>query len=153
MISIQDTKIITKNENVTIVSGLIDGIYPNVEKLIPQNTSFELNIDSTKMINLIDRVTVISNEGVKIVKLSFSGSKVILESKKDEIGDAKIEETNIDWKGDDFSIVFNATFFKEAVKRFKKNVKIQFSGELKPFIIRGEENPKLIHIVLPHRNY
>ena len=151
-ISVNDSKIITKYETTTVVSNLIDGVYPQIERLIPTEAKATLKIDAKEIAKLIDKATVVSNEANKVVKMTID-TNLIVESKRDEVGNTKVESHNFKWEGGQFSIAFNAQFFKEAVSKFSGEIEIKFLGPLKPFVIVGDSNKNLLQLVLPHRSY
>lgn len=152
-ISVNDSKIITKYESTTVVSSLVDGVYPQIERLIPSEFASTLVINSSDINKLIDKATVVSNEANKVVKLTINKEVMVVESKRDEVGKTTIEFKDYKLDGEEVSIAFNAQFFKEAIARFDGEISIKFLGKLKPFIIIGESNKNLLQLVLPHRSY
>ena len=153
-INVNNGGIITKYKNTTISSKLIDGMYPNVSKLIPSNFKNILKIDKSTLNNLIDKVTVVSEEGNKIVRLTIKDNKLTLESKRNEIGDSKIECSDIKWTGDEkFVIVFNSGFLRDALAKFDGEVGIGFNGSHAPFVVKSKSNDNLIQLILPHVSY
>ena len=152
-INVDDNKIVTKYESSTIVSKLIDGVYPEVEKLIPTSFESEVKIDSKHLIDLIERATVISEESQKVVKLSINNSELTLESKRKEIGDSSVSSNSFKSETTNYSIAFNGQFLKEALSKFNGEVTIGFTGAYKPFIVKGESNPNTVQMVLPHRSF
>lgn len=152
-INVDDSKIITRYENSIIVSKLIDGVYPEVDKLIPTNFEVELTIDSKEIVDLIERATVISEETQKVVKLTIENNVLTLESRRKEIGDSSVTTNDFTFTGETYSIAFNGQFLKEAVSKFSGKVVIGFTGVYKPFIVKGESNKNVVQMVLPHRSF
>lgn len=152
-VNVDDNKIVTKYENSTIVSKLIDGVYPEVEKLIPTIFECELIIDSKHIIDLIERSTVISDEMQKVVKLTIDNGTLILESRRKEIGNSMVSSSDFTFNRSNYSITFNGQFLKEAISKFSGQVTIGFTGPYKPFIIKGDSNKNTVQMVLPHRSF
>ena len=153
-IAVNDTKIITTNKNTTIVSNLIDGIYPDVSKLIPQDFIGKLEINKNELDKLIDKATVLAPESLQVVKMIINNGELILKSKRDEIGETVVKYEKFTWQGiDKFVIVFNARFFKEAINKFSGQISLNFNGSQKPIVIKSFSNPNLIQLILPHRSY
>lgn len=152
-ISVNESKIITKHNNSTTVSKLIDGMYPNVIGLIPQSFKSTLTIDSKKLLNLIGQATVVSDEGSKVIRLTINSDEMVIESKKREIGDTLVKTNDYKWGSGQIIIALNAQFLSEAIAKFSGNVIIGFNGSYDPLIIRGEDDKKLTQLILPHRSY
>ena len=152
-INVNDSKIITKYKTTTIMSKLIDGIFPDLSRLIPNEFKNILKIDSKVLNKAINQVTVVAEENKKIIKFTVSGNELKLESKRREMGDSLIKINEFEWKGDDFTIVMNAQFLQEALNKFNNKIVIAFNGQYDPFVIKGESNPKLTQLILPHRSY
>lgn len=152
-ISINDSKIISEVDNTIIVSNLIDGIYPELEKLIPHE--FETVVKtSTKDINyLIDKVLVMSTEKKRVTKLTTNNGELILEMRRQEIGELIARTNKFNLEGKEISIPFDINFFKEAISKVSGDIEIKFNGGGKPFIIKSISKRNLIQLILPHRSY
>lgn len=153
-LKVDDNKIITIYETSTVVSKLIDGVYPDVSKLIPNQNEITLETNVKDLQDLIDKATVISEEATKIIKLTIYDDELSLESRRSEIGNTLIKTKNFTASTKEFSIIFNAIFLKDAISRFTDKIVIGFNGEFKAFIIYKDENNKnLIQLILPHRSF
>ena len=152
-INVNDSKIITNNNNTIISSKLIDGVYPNIEKLIPLEFKYVLEVNSNEMINLIEKATIVSDEANKIIKLTINSNKIIMESKKNEIGNTVVEMDNHTWNNKEFTIILNADFFKKSISKFKGEISISFNGPYEPVVIKGKSNANLLQLILPFRTY
>ncbi len=153
-IKVDDSKINIEHDSSIIQSRLIDGIYPELSKLIPKEYNYKLEIDSKLLNDLIDKAIVVSSGDTKTVRLEIKEGKLQIESKQEEVGNSHVETEDFKWEGENmFSIAFDSKFTKEALRTFKGNVVIRFIGELKPFVIMGDSNKSLVQLVLPHRGY
>lgn len=153
-LKVDDNKIITVYETSTVVSKLIDGVYPDISKLIPNSNEITLETNVKDLQDLIDKATVISEETTKIVKLTIYEDELSLESRRSEIGNTLIKTKNFNASTQSFSIVFNAIFLKDAISRFNDKIVIGFNGEFKAFTIyKNENDKKLVQLILPHRSF
>ncbi|CAM9154402.1 DNA polymerase III subunit beta [Mycoplasma marinum] len=153
-IKVDESKINIENDSSVIQSRLIDGIYPELSRLIPKEYNYKLEIDSRELSNLIDKAIVVSSSDAKTVKLEIREGKLHIESKQEEVGNSHVETENFTWEGNTmFSIAFDSKFMKDALRTFSGKVVVRFIGELKPFVIMGESNKSLVQLVLPHRGY
>lgn len=152
-INVNEAKIITKHKSSTNVSKLIDGVYPNIAGLIPTDFKHVLKMDSKTLSNLIEKATVISDEGNKVIRMTINSNELSIESKRREIGNTVIKHQGHTWQGEELVIALNAQFLKEAINKFSGTVGLAFNGSHDPLIIKGEGNKNLTQLILPHRSY
>ena len=154
MLNISNKKILTKRGNVVYTTNLISGVYPDVDKLIPTEFNTVVTMDSKVLRSNLDTALVINNnEGNRATKLTINEGSMIIESKKAEIGDSKVEINDFEIEGKPIEIVFNAIYLKQALQNIKGKVKIKFISNLDRFILEDEEDEKYIQLILPQRSY
>ena len=141
-------------DNILIQTRLIEGDYPDTDRLLPTNFDYELVIKSKELRDAIDRTSFIKTEGTNIIKLNLEEDKVSLKSESNEVGSSFQNLNIISYTGDKLNIACSGKYVKEALKSLNSDtVKIQFKGEMKPFIFTSEENIDNIELVLPIRTY
>ncbi len=141
-------------ENNVIQTRLLEGNYPDTGRLIPNAFENELTVDSRDILNAIDRASFIKNDGISLIKLSLSTNNVVISSKSQEIGSSTENLSHFIYEGNDFQISFSGKYVYEAIKVLNATkVKVLFSGEMKPFIIKNEKDDSIIQLVLPVRTY
>jgi len=141
-------------DDTTIQTRLIDGKFPDTNKLIPETFDYELRLDIRDILGSIDRVSFIKNDGINIIKLDLNQEECILSTKSQDIGSAIETLRTAQFNGDNLNISFNGRFVFEAIKAINSSTIIfKFSGDMKPFIIQGEEDDKVLQLVLPVRTY
>ena len=150
---VSDRKVLYVFDNNIIQTRLIDGTFPDTNRLIPESFDYELDIDTHYLLNAIDRVSL-NNEQNNIIKLDMSNEKVILSSYMQEIGSVEEILDRSFYKGDSLSISFSSKYATDALRAFNEpKVKILFTGAMKPFIVKDYEKDDLIQLVLPVRTY
>jgi len=77
--------LIIKSENFTLFTKLINGKYPDYEKIIPKSLKYELKINKDKMIEHIKQISIVSPE----MKITFNNDSIIFESLNEESGEGK----------------------------------------------------------------
>ena len=154
LIAISDKKAQFWIDNTVIQTRLIDGLYPETSRLIPTEFMYELTLDARDILNAIDRASFIKSEGVSIIKLSASGKEILISSKSQEVGSSLEKLNAIHYKGNPLEISFSGRYVFDAVRVLNGTVvKIEFSGEMKPFIIRNAEDDSVLQLILPVRTY
>ena len=150
-----NNKALFKYQNVSFVTRLIEGTYPDVSSLFPKNSLVDLKFNKNELIAAIDRAALLnSNDNLNLVKIQISpNKKVKILSTSTEIGNVEedvyplmISQTL------QLQVAFSAKYLLEALKAFDSSeITIHFTGEIKPFIIKSEEDSELIQLILPAR--
>ena len=151
---VSDRKVLFVFDKNIIQTRLIDGSYPDTARLIPLEFDYELDINRADLLNAIDRVSLLLNEQNNIVKLDMSNEQVILSSYQQEIGSVEENLASSFYKGEPLTISFSCKYASDAIKSFSSDkIKILFTGEMKPFIVKDFDSDELLQLVLPVRTY
>lgn len=148
-------KVIFKINNLIIMTRLINGNYPDTNKLIPDNFELKIKINLENFYGAIDRASLLTNvEDKNIIKLETKNDFMILSSNIPEIGNVeekiKIEKNN----EKEIKISFSSKYMMDAIKTFdSEEVELSFNGEIKPIILNYVDNEDLTQLILPIRTY
>ncbi len=154
LVAISNNKVQFINDHNVIQSSLLDGIYPETNRLIPNQFIAQMTISSRDMLNAIDRASFIKSDGISIVRLNMSEEKVEMSSKSQEVGSSLEVLNPTSYQGDKLTLSFSGKFMTDAIRALNSSeVLIQFSGEMKPFIITTSSDESIIQLVLPVRTY
>ncbi len=139
------------NKNMTFVMRMIDGEFPDFKRVIPEKTDNFSVIDSKKFINVLKRISVLSSEKSKGVKIGINKNKLIVSSSNPDFGDAK-EEMDIDYQGSDIVIGFNAKYILDILNVIKTD-KIYFyiKDNISPGMITPYEDTNFLSVIMPMR--
>ena len=148
-------KVIFKVENLIIMTRLINGNYPDTNKLIPNEFELKVKINLNNLFNSIDRASLLTNaEEKNTIKLETKKDIMIISSNIPEIGNVeeKIKiEKNVE---KDIKISFSSKYMMDAIKTFEsEEIELSFNGEIKPIILNYVDNNDLTQLILPIRTY
>ncbi|GHD15417.1 DNA polymerase III subunit beta [Tianweitania populi] len=135
-VELSDTKIRFTIGPVVLTSKLIDGTFPDYQRVIPTGNDRKLIIDRQSFASAVDRVSTISSERGRAVKLSIASGQVTLAVNNPDSGSAT-EELAADYDSDPIEIGFNA--------RYLLDVAAQLSGGDARFMLADAGSPTLIH--------
>ena len=150
-------KILFIYKNISFVTRLIEGSYPNTNALFPNESLMAITFDKNSLIEAVDRAALFTNlDNSSIVKFMVTADKVIqIASNSNEIG--KVVDEILPLKNVElmqFQIAFSAKYFLEALKAFDSNaITIKFTGETKSFTLEGDQDRAFIQLILPVRVY
>lgn len=155
-IVITDNQILFKTKNLLFLSRLLEGSYPDTSRLIPTDNKTEVIITAKDFLQAIDRASLLAREGRNnVVKLSTSEDKSVqISTTLPEVG--KVEEyvQSESLTGEELKISFSAKYMMDALKALDStDIKISFTGAMRPFIIRPLDNDAILQLILPVRTY
>jgi len=154
-IHLMSNKVLFKYKNISFLTRLIEGTYPDTSSLIPKEFFTDLKFNKQELISAIDRAALFTNlDAANIVKLTLKGDKVVeIASNSNEIGKVVEEVYPTECSVlKPFQIAFSSKYFLDAIKSFDSNeVTVHFTGEIKPFVVSGEYDPNLTQLILPVR--
>jgi DNA polymerase-3 subunit beta len=135
-VELSDTKIRFTIGSVVLTSKLIDGTFPDYQRVIPTGNDKKLVIDRQSFAAAVDRVSTISSERGRAVKLSITDGQLTLTVNNPDSGSAT-EELPADYGSDPIDIGFNA--------RYLLDIAGQLSGDAAEFMLADAGSPTLIH--------
>jgi DNA polymerase-3 subunit beta len=133
---LSDTKIRFTIGSVVLTSKLIDGTFPDYQRVIPTGNDKKLIIDRQSFAAAVDRVSTISSERGRAVKLSITEGQLTLAVNNPDSGSAT-EELAADYSSDPIEIGFNAKYLLD--------VAAQLTGTEAKFMLADAGSPTLIH--------
>ena len=137
-----------------IQSRLVDGLFPDVNRLIPTEFAYELMVNASDFVSAIDRSSFLKTDGFWNVRLEASNEGVNISSKSQEIGSSNETFIPLDYKGGNLKISFSGRYMIEALKSFRfEEVRISFVGEMQGFILRKPDDNSSVQLVLPVRTF
>jgi len=155
-IHIFSNKVIFKFDEIIFQSRIISGTageYPSISKLISENSNFVVTINKYDFYGMIDRASILNNDrDNNIVTLEINKKDMKITSMSLEIG--KVEETYVIDCSEKIKISFNSKFMLDSLKTIDtENVKLFFIDEIRPIILKEENNDNLLQLISPTRTY
>ena len=150
-ISLSDTKIRFVCGSAVLVSKLIDGTFPDYERVIPQGNDKVMEVGTQDLSKAVDRVSVISADKTRGVKLQFDKSKLTLSASSPEQGTAQ-EELEVSYDSDLVEIGFNARYVMDVLGQIEGE-KVQFvlADSSAPAMIRDTAQAGALYVIMPMR--
>ena len=150
------SKILFKYNNLLFQSRLLEGNYPETSKLIPTDFPTVIKFNKENLMVAIERASLLSSRDGNnaIVKLALRQDNIVeITSNSPEIGKVLEEVYPVDEiVGHPFKIAFSSKYILDALKIFNSSeVSINFTGEIRPFIIKGEYDENMLQLILPVR--
>lgn len=136
---------------VVLTSKLIDGTFPDYNRVIPTGNDKLLKVDPKLFFEGVDRVATIATEKTRAVKMGLDADKVTLSVTSPDNGNAA-EELMADYKSDGFEIGFNANYLKDILGQFdSEEVELHLADAGAPTLIRENEKSPALYVLMPMR--
>ena len=151
VIELSATKIRATAGSTTLTSKLIDGTFPDYQRVIPAGNDKLVTLDAEPFKQAIDRVATISSERGRAVKLSLSDAGLTLSVSNPDSGTAT-EEIEPDYDGQPIEIGFNARYLLDVLGVLGgDSIQMKLAEPGAPAIFQRREGDSLLVVLMPMR--
>ena len=151
MVALSDTKIRLAFEGAILTSKLIDGSFPDYERVIPLSNDKIMKVVKTDFTNAVDRVSTIATEKSRAIKISLENSTIKLSANNADAG-AAAEELDAQYQDEKIEIGFNSRYVLDMAKQIKgENIEFQLSDSASPTLVRDPDDEKAVYVIMPMR--
>ncbi len=150
-VGINPNHICVKAGPLVFTSKLIDGRFPDYEKVIPKDLSTHLAIERGELYNILSRAAILTNEKFKGVRLSLSTGRLSVSAQNPDHEEAS-DEMAVDYDGGDLEIGFNVGYLMEALRNLnsdKVDLGLQDPNSSCTVGVAGDEST--LYLVMPMR--
>ena len=148
-ISISKSKIIFEIGNGVLISKVIDGRFPDYNKVIPKDNDKILEIELNDFKNSIDRVTTVSADRKECLKISISKDSIQLSVNSLNSGEG-VENINAKFNSDNLNISFNSRYLIDIASQIEnKTIFIYLKDPGSPVLIKDPLEKSSFHVVMP----
>ncbi len=150
-VSLSDAKIALAFDDATLTSKLIDGTFPDYERVVPEGNEKVLEVDCRAFAEAVDRVSTISTEKSRAVKLALGPGSVTLSATSMEQGRAE-EELEVSYGADAMEIGFNSRYLLDIAERIHGDkASFRLGDSASAAIVRDVEDANALYVIMPMR--
>ena len=150
-VALSETKIQFAFDHAVLTSKLIDGTFPDYERVIPSGNDKVMEVDCRRFAESVDRVSAISTEKSRAVKLAVSGRNLVLSANSPDNGSA-VEELEVAYTAEDIEIGFNARYLLDIMQQIEgDNAQFLMADAASPTIIREVGDASAVYVLMPMR--
>ncbi len=137
--------------NVVLTSKLIDGTFPDYGRVIPANNDKSLTVDKKDFEAAVDRVSTVSSERGRAVKLSITGGRLVLSVTNPDSGSAT-EELEVEYEADPLDIGFNSRYLLDIAAQIEGEVAVlKLADPGSPTLIQDKDAKGALYVLMPMR--
>ncbi|MCY4335016.1 MAG: DNA polymerase III subunit beta [Litoreibacter sp.] len=150
-VSVSETKVRFATPDITLTSKVIDGTFPDYTRVIPQGNTRKLEVDATEFAQAVDRVSTVSSERSRAVKLALEEDRLTLSVNAPDSGAAE-EELAVAYGDERLEIGFNAKYLLEIAGQVdRENAVFMFNSAGDPTLMREGNDQSAVYVVMPMR--
>ena len=150
-VSVSETKVRFATSEIQLTSKVIDGTFPDYSRVIPSGNTKRLEVDAEEFARAVDRVSTVSSERSRAVKLALDEDRLILSVNAPDSGAAE-EEVAVSYGDEQLEIGFNAKYLLEIAGQVdRENAVFMFNSSGDPALITEGEDSSAIYVVMPMR--
>ncbi|MFD2658287.1 DNA polymerase III subunit beta [Gracilibacillus thailandensis] len=155
-ISISENQIAFQTNHLYFLSRLLDGKYPETSRLIPEESKTVIHADTKTLLQAVDRASLLAKDNHNnVIRLQTKDQQIVeISSNSPEIGKVEEEITVASMDGEELKISFSSKYMIDALKIMEtEQVKIEFTGAMRPFIIKPIDHDQILQLILPVRTF
>jgi len=150
-VSLSSTKVRFGLGSAVLTSKLIDGTFPDYNRVIPTGNDKLLKLDPKSFAAGVDRVATIASEKTRAVKMSVDRDKITLSVTSPESGTAT-EEIAADYGSDNIEIGFNARYLMDILAQIEgDSVEVHLADAAAPTLLRENDASPALYVLMPMR--
>ena len=133
------------------ITKLIDGKFPDYEKVIPKDTDKLILVDCKIFKEALTRVSILSNDRFRGVRLHFENGEIKVSANNPEKEEAS-DDIKADYSGDNMEVGFNVNYLLDVIGAIRtKNLQIQLKDSNSSALLTPENDPDSSYVVMPLR--
>ena len=150
-VAMSDTKIRFSFEGVLLTSKLIDGTFPDYNRVIPDENDKVLEVDTKIFVDAVGRVSAISTEKSRAIKLALTADNLIL-SAYSAGNDSAVEELSVDYRSEDIEIGFNARYLQDIAQQIDgTSARFTLADAASPTLVEDTSDKSALYVLMPMR--
>jgi DNA polymerase-3 subunit beta len=150
-VGLSETKIRVTIGEAALTSKLIDGTFPDYDRVIPSNNNKILEVNRKDFAEAVDRVSTISTEKSRAVKLALESGSLVISATSPENGTA-VEELEVHYSAGPIEIGFNSRYLLDIAEQIEgEGAQFVMSDAGSPTIVRDSADASALYVLMPMR--
>ena len=150
-IELSETKIRFAFDTVVLTSKLIDGTFPDYERVIPRSNDKTLEMETAGFVQAVDRMAAISTDKARSIKLTLDSGRLVLSANSPDSASGE-EELHVEYSGPALEIGFNSRYVLEMARNFEGGkIRFQMADAVSPAIVNDASDDRALYVLMPMR--
>ena len=150
-VALSDTKVRFRFDGIVLTSKLIDGTFPDYERVIPSGNDKLMDVPCKMFADAVDRVSTISTEKSRAIKFSLNKGSLTLSATSLDDGSA-VEELEVGFDSEPMEIGFNSRYVLDITQQIEgENAQFALADAASPTIVRDVTDANALYVLMPMR--
>ena len=150
-VGLSETKIRFDVDGTVLTSKLIDGTFPDYARVIPEDNDKVMDVDGKDFAAAVDRVSTISSDKSRAIKLSIGPGKLVLSANSPEQASAT-EELSVEYDFDAIDIGFNSRYVLDMTQQIEgDSMRFRMADAASPTTVSDSKDPRALYVLMPMR--
>ncbi len=150
-IALSDSRIRFAFDKIVLTSKLIDGTFPDYQRVIPTGNDKVLIVRKEEFAAAVDRVSTISSEKSRAVKFTLKANSLTMSATSPDSGSAS-EELEVDYSGPVIDIGFNARYLLDVALQIQgEGIRLQLADAASPSLLSEVNDSSALYVLMPMR--
>lgn len=146
-----DNNAVIKKDTTYIIMRLVDGEFPDYQRVVPQNNNLVLTLNKDQFYHSLKRISILSNEKSKGIKITIKENLLELSSSNPEFGEAR-EELDVEYQGPEITIGYNARYIMDVLQsQDSDKIQLYIKDHLSPGLIKSFDDDDYLAVIMPMR--
>ena len=134
-----------------IYTRILDGEYPNFEKILPKKYTTKIILDKEKFLQAVKSTSIFARDNANIIKFIIADGELTISANTPQVGQNKVTlEAEVDGEGGE--IAFNSRFVLDFLSHFpEEKLQFEMTGSLNPGAFKSITDDSYLHIIMPVR--
>ncbi len=152
-VGLSDTRIQFKVGTITLTSKLIDGTFPEYDRVIPRDNDKVLRVGKADFAAAVARVAAISSERSRPVKMALEKNLLTLSAASPDQGTAveELDGDRVKYESTPLEIGFQARYLNDITDQIADNVEFRFADGQAPTIVQDSGDDSALYVLMPMR--
>jgi DNA polymerase-3 subunit beta len=147
----EEKQLILKTGEVEIVTRILEGDFPDFDKIVPASSKTRLELDKEALQSAVRAAAVFAKDSANIVKFKIDDKGLTISANAPQVGE---NEVGLSGKktGDNIEVAFNSRYLMEMLAVIdQEKIILEASGPLSPGVFKLPDDPGFLHIIMPVR--
>jgi len=150
-ISKENNQVIFSTSSVEVISRLIEGKFPDFERIIPDKNTTKVTIDTESFFQAVRSASIFARESANIIQFEINGSQLEIVSNSPQVGENRIK-LEVKTEGKKGKIAFNSRYLLDFLNSLNSELlTFEMSTSLNPGVFKPVDDKSYLHIIMPIR--
>ena len=148
-VSVSQSQILFKSDDTVLISRLIEGQFPNFQKVVPQEHDRSLIIPTEQLQQSVRRAAIVARDDANRIVMRTDDAKLVITAESSTVGKA-YEEVDVARDGDDVEMAFSARYLLDFLSVIDTEaIEMQLTGGLSPALLKPQDNENYHYVLMP----